>query len=142
MDNRQATNMTWMVVEDNQAIRDIIATMCELWGFNALIFQDGHQASAYLAVEDPPPPLPDVALLDIRIPGPWGHEIGALIRQHPKLHNIGVILMTAYELGGTDAADYLQASGADQLIYKPLPPMDDLLDLVAQVVSARQALAG
>ncbi len=133
--------LTWMIVEDSRAIRDILGTMCELWRFHALPFKDGHQACRYLEVDNPPLPLPDVALIDIRMPGPWGHEVAARIRQHPRLWNIGVILMTAHELAASDEDDYLEASGADALIYKPLPPMDDLLGLVSRVLAQRRALA-
>lgn len=133
------TPMTWMVVEDDQTIREVINTMCELWEFNVISFKDGFQAAAYLKNDNPPPPLPDIALIDIRVPGPWGHEIGALIRTHPRLSNIGVILMTAYELAGADEENYLRVSGADRLLYKPLPPMDELLSLVKEVLNRRKA---
>jgi CheY-like chemotaxis protein len=132
--------MTWMVVEDDYAIRDIINTMCEIWQFDVISFKDGFQATAYLDQDEPGEVLPDVALLDIRVPGPWGHEISARIRQHPRLRNIGVILMTAYELPGSDVEEYLRTSGADWILYKPLPSMDDLLHLARQVVEKRRAM--
>ena len=131
------STMTWLVVEDDYAIRDIIVTMCELWGFNVIAFKDGYEAQVYLSNPDPAPPLPDVALLDIRVPGPWGHELGAMIRQHPRLNDIGIILMTAYELGCSDEDAYLQSAQADELLYKTLPSMDELLAIVEQVVENR-----
>lgn len=131
--------MTWMIVEDDSAIRDVIEMMCELWNFKVLSFKDGFQAMEYLKNETLPDPLPQVALLDIRMPGPWGHEISARIRQHPQLKSIGVILMTAYELPGQDEEKYLETSGADKLLFKPLPPMDDLLSFVQDVIQARSA---
>jgi CheY-like chemotaxis protein len=131
-------HMTWMVVEDDGAIRDVIEMMCELWGFKALTFRDGFQAMEYLNQNELPEPLPDIALLDIRMPGPWGHEISAKIRQHPQIKNIGVILMTAYELPGADEERYLQTSGADRLLFKPLPPMDELLVFVKEALATRQ----
>lgn len=129
--------MTWMIVEDDGAIRDVIEMMCELWGFKVLTFRDGFQAMDYLGNDNLSAPLPDVALLDIRMPGPWGHEISARIRQHPQLKGIGIILMTAYELPGQDEDKYLESSGADRLLFKPLPPMDDLLNFVKEVIQAR-----
>ncbi len=137
----EVQRMTWLVIEDDHAIRDVIGTMCELWGFDAVMLKDGFQASEYLQNEAPTP-QPDIALIDIRMPGPWGHEIGAKIRAHPRLHNIGIILMTAYTLPEGDAEQYMNLSGADMLLYKPLPPMDELLKLVQQIVERRRALAG
>lgn len=129
--------MTWLVVEDDHAIRDIIVTMCELWEFDVIAFKDGYEASDYLNQTDPGAPYPDIALLDIRMPGPWGHELGAKIRQHPRLKDIGIILMTAYELVGADEDEYVQSAGADALLYKPLPPMDELLELVKRIIENR-----
>jgi CheY-like chemotaxis protein len=130
---------TWMIVEDDAAIRMVIETMCELWELQALIFEDGFRAMKYLADNPLPAPLPDVALLDIRVPGPWGQEIGASIRQHPQLRDIGVILMTGYELQSSEEDRYLQVSGADRILYKPLPAMDELRDMVDAVLAGRQA---
>lgn len=139
-DPRPATKpMTWMIVEDDSAIRDVIEMMCELWGYTALVFKDGFQAMEYLNNNNLPAPTPEVALLDIRMPGPWGHEISAKIRQHSQIKDIGIILMTAYELPGADEERYLQTSGADKLLFKPLPPMDDLLSFVNDVVAARKS---
>jgi len=130
--------MTWMIVEDDSAIRDVIEMMCELWNFNVLSFKDGFQAMEDLKNDHLPEPLPHVALLDIRMPGPWGHEISARIRQHPQISSIGVVLMTAYELPGQDEEKYLESSGADRLLFKPLPPMDDLLTFVQDVIRTRK----
>jgi len=131
--------MTWMIVEDDAAIRDVIEMMCELWGFKTVTFRDGFQAADYLSRPELEGPMPDVALLDIRMPGPWGHEISSRIRQHPTLKDIGIVLMTAYELPGADEERYLKTSGADKLLFKPLPPMDDLLAFVNGVLEARRS---
>ncbi len=118
---------TWLIVEDDTAVRDVVEMMCALWSFEFRAFKDGFQAADYLNNPDPPEPLPDIALLDIRLPGPWGHELGARIRQHPRLKGIFIFLMTSYALSRADEERYLRIARADKLIYKPLPPMDDLL---------------
>ena len=46
--------------------------------------------------------------------------------------------MTAYELPGSDEDQYLRASGADHLLYKPLPAMDELLKKINEVVAKRK----
>jgi CheY-like chemotaxis protein len=134
--------MTWLIAEDDRAIRDIIVTMCEIWGLDAISFENGDQVASYLSDERLPPPLPDVALLDIRMPGLWGHEVGALIRQHPAVSDIAIILMTAYELGSPDEAEYRTVSDADAVIYKPLPPMEELLSMVEAIIEKRKARTG
>lgn len=139
-DESNKKKLTWLIVEDDTAIRNVIETMCELWEFEVVSFKNGFEAFEYLTGEkEIPAPVPDVALIDIRMPGPWGHEISAKIREHATLNNIGVILMTAYELPGSDEAKYMEKSGADRLLYKPLPPMDDLLELIQEILDARRS---
>lgn len=130
--------LTWMILEDDEATRDVIETMCELWEFPVVAFKDGNRAAEYLEMDTPPQPLPDVALLDIRNPGLWGHEISALIRKHPVLNNIAIIIMTAYELPGKDERQLKDISGADRIIFKPLPPMDRLIGIVKDVIEERR----
>jgi CheY-like chemotaxis protein len=137
-DHKEHKPATWMLVEDDAAIRMVIETMCELWELQIVIFEDGFRAMKYLADNPLPAPLPDVALLDIRVPGPWGQEIGARIRQHPQLKDIGVILMTGYELQSSEEDKYLKVSGADRILYKPLPAMDELREMVNAVLAKRQ----
>lgn len=129
--------MTWLIVEDDQAIRSVLKTMCDLWGFNHVSFASGFLAAEYLEHIVLPEPVPNVALLDIRLPGPWGHEIGSAIRKHPQLGNIVIFLMTAYELPGDEKSEYLRVSGADRLLAKPLPPMDELLEAVEKALEQR-----
>lgn len=140
-ESQQRKPMTWMIAEDDSAIREVVEMMCELWGFTTISFKDGFQSMEYLSNNHLPAPLPDIALLDIRMPGPWGHEISARIRQHPEISDIGIVLMTAYELPGADEDRYLQTSGADQLLFKPLPPMEELLGFVTKVLERRKAKA-
>ncbi|MBN1122731.1 MAG: response regulator [Anaerolineae bacterium] len=137
--NTNGKSMTWLVVEDDYAIRNILDAMCELWNFNIVVFEDGYKVSAYLESESLPEPVPDIALLDIRIPGPWGHEVAAKIRQHPHIKDIGIVLMTAYELSNADREKYLNTAEADMLMGKPLPPMDEMLELVKSIVEKRQS---
>ena len=53
--------MTWMLVEDDSAIRDVIEMMCELWGFKVVSFRDGFQATDF---QWGPITVPDPSLYD------------------------------------------------------------------------------
>ena len=54
------------------------------------------------------------------------------------IKDIGIVLMTAYELPGADEERYLRESGADEMLFKPLPPMDELLTFVVAVLEKRR----
>ena len=66
----QAITRTLLVVEDDTAVRDTIGLMCEIWGYNTLMFSNGFEVTEWLNEDELSPPLPDLALLDIRLPGP------------------------------------------------------------------------
>ena len=133
----QATPLTLLVVEDDSIVRDTIELMCELWGYSVVSFSNGYQTQEWLSNEVITPPLPDLALLDIRMPGPDGFEIAEMIRLHPQLHNIGIILMTAWELPQTQREEVMTSSGADQLLDKPLPGMKELQAIIMDVLARR-----
>lgn len=109
----------------------------ELLGHHYVAFKDGNSAFQYLD-SDLSGPHPDVALIDIRMPGPWGHDVSAKLRKTPGLKDIPVLLMTAYELDRSEIETYIQHSGADRLIYKPLPPFEELEQIVQDIRSERK----
>ena len=140
MDKHTESSMTWLIVEDDASFRDIVTTMCELWGVNTIVFPDGRQAADWLkgTGANKKNEAPDLALLDIRIPGLQGHEVAAEIRRHPELSNIGIILMTAYELPGEEQQRIMAVSDADLLMFKPLPMMEELMKIARDIITKRE----
>ena len=139
MDKHTEPSMTWLIVEDDASFRDIVTTMCELWGVNTIVFPDGKQAADWLNEAGAKKnEKPDLALLDIRIPGLQGHEVAAAIRRHPELSNMGIILMTAYELPGEEQQRIMAVSAADLLMFKPLPMMEELMKIARDIISKRE----
>ena len=131
--------LKWLIVEDDNAIRDIIKLGCEIMGHLALTFPNGKQALAWMEGPLPESEIPDVALIDIRMPGgPDGHELAARIRRHDLLSNIAIVLMTAYELPGSQREEVMTVSGADRLLFKPLPPMEEVAEAVHEIIAGRR----
>lgn len=60
---------------------------------------------------------PDIALLDIMLPGTTGYQICRRIRKDPELYSIGVIMLTA--LGEEPEVMHGLEQGADDYIVKP-----------------------
>jgi CheY-like chemotaxis protein len=134
----------WMVVEDDPVIRSILAAMMAVWEVQALIFEDGHQAWEWLdKVErgEVSGPLPEVALLDLRLPGPPGPEIGQRMRGIPATSRIPIIVMTAYYLSDTDVAYIRQMAQPDLLLIKPLPQPPEFRELIERTIADRRPKA-
>ena len=94
---------TWMVVEDEPDIYELLLAMFEIWGIEGVAFVDGEEAITWIEESDKgaPSEIPELAVLDIRLPGNVsGPMVGARIRQSPVLKRHG------------DCADHrLQADG-------------------------------
>ncbi|MBN1565089.1 MAG: response regulator [Anaerolineae bacterium] len=119
----------WMVVEDELDIRNIIKVLFEAWGRGAMEFRDGNETFKWLdAVESGnyEGELPDLALMDIRMPGHFGNEIAHRMRTIPELQHIPIVLMTAFSLTDTERQSMMKDDGVDHIIAKPLPDMMEL----------------
>ena len=76
--------------------------------------------------------MPDLIILDVKMPGMSGFEVLETIRRDPRLRSLPVILLT----GCDDPADIRRGSelGANQYIAKPVSP-NILLNRVKQLLS-------
>lgn len=134
--------MTWLLVEDDPDIRNFVQMVITVWGEKPLPFPDGRAAWAWLdSVENGSyqGELPELALMDIRMPGYTGDEIAARIRQTESLKDIPIILMTAFTLSESEVAEMQKRAGFDHLINKPLPELDRLQQLLYSVRDRRKA---
>ncbi len=134
--------MTWLIVEDEADIRIIVQTLCSVWGHDTLTFPDGEKAWRWLDdVEGGSfrEELPELALLDIRMPGHTGDAVAGRMRQIEALRHIAIVLMTAYELSDGDRERIMSTSGADHMIFKPLPDMEELKILLHGILERKKA---
>ncbi|PJF43737.1 MAG: hypothetical protein CUN55_07530 [Phototrophicales bacterium] len=132
-----------MVVEDEPDIYDVLLAMFELWGIEGIAFVDGAEAIAWIEAVDEERvhgDLPELAILDIRLPEASGPEVGNRLRKSAKLNNTAIVLITAYRLSAEDERAVIEQAGADYLMYKPLPAMPELRAILDDVVSKRRKL--
>jgi CheY-like chemotaxis protein len=134
--------MTWLLVEDDPDIRNFVQMVITVWGETPLPFPDGRTAWAWLdSVESGnyQGDLPELALMDIKMPGYSGDELAARIRQTAPLKHIPIVLMTAFTLSEAEVAEMQRRAGFDHLINKPLPELDHLQKLLYRVRDQRKA---
>jgi CheY-like chemotaxis protein len=134
--------LSWLIVEDEEDIRNIVSIMAGVWGHSTVVFPDGYKATKWIdEVRDGTyqDELPELALLDIRMPGPTGDQIAGRLRQTEGLKDMAIVMMTAFTLPGDEYKKVMETSGADKLIYKPLPGMDELKQILDDTLATRKA---
>jgi len=91
-----------LVVEDDAALREMMAQQLHLAGFAPATAPNGYEALALLRMGFPA----KLILLDLRMPIMDGWAFRAEQRRDPDLADIPVIVMSARDAAGFDAADY------------------------------------
>lgn len=127
----------WMAVEDDEDIHDVILGLFEVWGIAGISFVDGGDAIQWIDAVDQgkvTAEMPELALIDIRLPGASGLEVSARLRQSKRLCHMPIILTTAYHFSPAEELEAVAQAQADHLIYKPLPPTDALRSILGDVL--------
>lgn len=130
-----------MVVEDEPDIYDVLLAMFEIWGIEGIAFVDGGEAVAWVDDVDKgnvTGDLPELAIIDIRLPEVSGPEVGARMRQSPRLSKVAIVLITAYRLSPDEEEAMKSKAQADALMYKPLPPMPELRRTLDRIIAERK----
>jgi CheY-like chemotaxis protein/nitrogen-specific signal transduction histidine kinase len=104
-----------LIVEDNPDAREALQLLIELVGHEVETAEDGPSALAKLRA-DPP----DVALVDIGLPGMDGYSLARAIRQDPVARGVRLIALTGYGQA-EDQKEALDA-GFDVHLTKPVDP--------------------
>jgi len=130
---------TWIVVEDEPDLYETLLALFEIWSIDGIAFTNGTDAIRWIEDIDNntiEATTPELALLDIRLPGVNGDEVARRLRQSPALKDIAIVLITAYHLTPEKEKEILRLAQTKHLIYKPLPDPADFQELL------RNAIAG
>jgi CheY-like chemotaxis protein len=134
-------NKPWLVVEDEEDIRNIVKFMFDAWGHPPIEFKDGNQTYAWLDTVETGTyagTLPELALMDIRMPGPRGNEIAQRMRSIEQLRHIPIVLMTAFSLNDDERQTMFEKNGVDHIIGKPLPDFFELKQMLDTVHQSKK----
>jgi DNA-binding response OmpR family regulator len=121
-----SSNGRVLIVEDDREIREMVAEYLGDKGYEVHQAESG--SDMRLAVERE---LPDVVLLDIRLPGEDGLTLARYLRER---YDVGIIMVT----GSADVVDRVVGLevGADDYVTKPFDPRE----LLARVKSVMRRL--
>jgi two-component system phosphate regulon response regulator PhoB len=101
-----------LIVDDEAAIRDMIAVALELAGYQWIEAENAQQAHTLIVDE-----RPDLVLLDWMLPGTSGLELARRLKRDDATQSLPIIMLTAR----TEEDNKIQGldAGADDYITKP-----------------------
>ncbi|WP_332855714.1 response regulator [Duganella sp. S19_KUP01_CR8] len=115
-----------LLIEDNDDGREMMTMMLSCYGYEVHAAADGNEGVAAAASQQP-----DVALIDIGLPGIDGYEVARRLRADPVTSHIRLIALTGYGLA-EDLRRVLDA-GFDRHLVKPVD-IDQLADVIGGYV--------
>jgi CheY-like chemotaxis protein len=103
-----------LIVEDNADARDALRMLLELDGHTVEAVAEGQQALEVARAKDP-----DIALVDIGLPGIDGYEIARRVRARDTRRPV-LIALTGY--GQPEDRRRATDAGFDDMLVKPVDP--------------------
>ena len=106
-----------LIAEDERDIRDLVAFTLRFAGYEVVAVENGAEA-----VEAAPIEMPDLILMDVRMPRMTGYEACQTIKADDRVKHIPVVFLSAK---GQDSE--IQAginAGASEYLLKPFAPME------------------
>jgi CheY-like chemotaxis protein len=104
-----------VVVEDNPDIRETLRMLLDLWGHEVTMASDGRSGVDRVLQE-----RPDVALIDVGLPGMSGYDVARAIRAGLPNGEIRLIAVTGY--GQPSDREAAMQAGFDTHLLKPIAP--------------------
>jgi PAS domain S-box-containing protein len=113
-----------LLIEDNQDARETFRMMLELAGHQVMEAEEGRKGLELLKTQ-----LPDIAVIDVGLPGMDGYQIASTFRKEPASKRVLLVALTGY--GTPEARERSRAAGFDHHLIKPIDP-DVLRDLMME----------
>lgn len=104
---------TVLIVEDEEAPRELLRRVLEHDGYDIRVAIDGEQALDAIAAQPP-----DVVVLDVMLPGINGFDICRRVRQDARTRLTPIVMVTGYD-APAERVEGLSA-GADDFLGKPI----------------------
>lgn len=117
-----------LVAEDEPDIQDLIKFTLEFAGHEVRVASNGEEALKLARID-----IPELVLMDVRMPKMTGYEACRAMKADPKLQNVPVVFLSAkgQEVEVQAGLDV----GAADYILKPFSP-DELTQRVTEILAA------
>ncbi|HTK16209.1 MAG TPA: ATP-binding protein, partial [Acidimicrobiia bacterium] len=125
---------TVVVVDDNEANLDLLRrVLARRPGIRAVFARDGAQALALVFAE-----VPDLVLLDMRLPLIEGGEVLRRIKADPRTADVSVVVLSG--VADSESVRRTRLDGADGYLTKPFD-VHELLDLTDRLLAGHVQVA-
>jgi signal transduction histidine kinase/ActR/RegA family two-component response regulator len=118
-----------LIIEDNRDAREMFRIMLELSGHEVLEAEEGLSGLELLKSK-----RPDVAVIDVGLPGLNGYEVARRFREEPGSGGVMLVALTGY--GTPEARERSRKSGFDYHLIKPVNG-EALEDIMREATSER-----
>ncbi len=116
-----------LIAEDEPDIRELVAFMLRFAGYEVLAASNGEEA-VQAATRD----VPDLILMDVRMPRMTGYDACRLMKANPDLQDVPVVFLSAK--GQESEIQSGLDAGAEEYLLKPFSP-DELTHRVRSILS-------
>lgn len=110
-------NKKVLICDDEPNIVESVSYVVRRAGYEQLIAEDGQSALDMAQRE-----MPDLIILDVRMPRLNGNQVCEQLKNNPATRNIPIIMLTAY--GQPQDHAFSMACGADDFMLKPFSPRE------------------
>jgi len=114
-----------LVVEDSADVRDALRALLEVWGHHVEVAEDGP-----VGVEMARLNRPEIALVDIGLPGFDGYQVAERLRAAPAGRGVFLVALSGY--GQAEDRRRALAAGFDVHLLKPVDP-EELARVLAEM---------
>ncbi len=116
-----------LIAEDEPDIRDLIAFTLRFAGYEVVTAANGKEA-----VELAPKEMPDLILMDVRMPIMTGYDACKLFKADPALKHVPVVFLSAK--GQESEIQAGLEAGAEEYLLKPFGP-SELTESIRRILS-------
>lgn len=106
-----------LIAEDEPDIRDLVAFTLRFAGYEVVAVPNGAEA-----VKAAPLEMPDLILMDVRMPQMTGYEACEKIKADDRVKDIPVVFLSAK--GQDSEIEAGMAAGATEYLLKPFGPLE------------------
>ncbi len=121
-----------LLVDDDVDLAELVKTKLAVEGYQVFTIHTGENAFEYAKQVKP-----DIAILDIMLPGVTGYQICRRLRKDPELYRIAILILTA--LGEEPEILHGLEQGADDYLVKPFK-LERLVEKLASLITLLQSV--